>query len=75
VVNGRHDPTNPSGLVAPTIYWGPGFAIDYIWVRGAASVAEARLTLDRPSDADSGLYPSDHRGVVAELDLGGSSAA
>jgi hypothetical protein len=31
----------------------------------------AGLTLDRPSDADPGLFPSDHRGVVADLDLDG----
>ena len=75
IANGRHDPTFPSGLVAPTIYRGPGSAIDYIWVRGAATVREARLTLDRPSADDGGLYPSDHHGVVADLDLEGVAGA
>jgi endonuclease/exonuclease/phosphatase family metal-dependent hydrolase len=72
--NGHHDPTFPSGLVASTIYRGPGFTIDYVWVRGAVRVTEASLTLDHPSATDPGLYPSDHRGVVAGLDLGAVGA-
>jgi endonuclease/exonuclease/phosphatase family metal-dependent hydrolase len=71
-VHGRHDDTFPSGLVAPTIYRGPGSTIDYIWVQGRTSVTDAAITLDRPSASDPTLRPSDHRGVVADLVLGGA---
>jgi endonuclease/exonuclease/phosphatase family metal-dependent hydrolase len=63
-------PTFPSGLVAPTIYRGPGVSIDYILVRGMVSVVDARLAFDQPSAVDPGLLPSDHRGIVADLALG-----
>jgi endonuclease/exonuclease/phosphatase family metal-dependent hydrolase len=63
-------PTFPSGLVAPTIYRGPGVSIDYVLVRGMARVIDARLAFDQPSADDPGLYPSDHRGLVADLALG-----
>lgn len=66
-VHGRYDPTFPSGLVAPSIYRGPGFTIDYVWVRGAALLVDSSITLDRPSVTDPTLYPSDHRGVSADL--------
>jgi endonuclease/exonuclease/phosphatase family metal-dependent hydrolase len=71
LIHGRHDATFPSGLVAPSIYRGPGFAIDYIWVRGQATVVDAAITLDRPSASDPTLRPSDHRGVMADLVLDG----
>lgn len=66
--NGSDPVTFPSGLVAS---WnqGPESCIDYIWVRGAAEVVDARLAFDRPSVEDPGLYPSDHRGLVADLAL------
>ena len=70
VIHGRHDETFPSGLVAPSIYRGPGSAIDYIWVRGAAHVASAAIALDRAATHDPTLFPSDHRGVLADLVLG-----
>jgi endonuclease/exonuclease/phosphatase family metal-dependent hydrolase len=73
-VHGRHDATFPSGLVAPSIYRGPGFPIDYVWVRGAASIADAAITLDRPSPTDAGLFPSDHRGVSTDLVLADRAA-
>jgi endonuclease/exonuclease/phosphatase family metal-dependent hydrolase len=41
--------------------------IDYVWVRGAATVESARLVFDRPAASDPTLYPSDHRGVAAWL--------
>jgi endonuclease/exonuclease/phosphatase family metal-dependent hydrolase len=63
-------PTFPSGLIAPTIYRGPGVSIDYVLVRGMVRVIDARLAFDQPSADDPGLYPSDHRGLVADLALG-----
>ena len=68
---GIGDPgTFGSGLVAPTIYRGPRFCIDYLLVRGSARVMTARLAFDRPSAHDPGLYPSDHLGLTADLALG-----
>jgi endonuclease/exonuclease/phosphatase family metal-dependent hydrolase len=67
---GKGDPgTFPSGLIAPTIYRGPRFCIDYVLMRGAARVVDARLAFDQPSAVDPGLYPSDHLGLVADLEL------
>ena len=45
--------------------------IDYVWVRGAG-VLGARTVGDLPGDrtAPHGLWPSDHAGVLADLDLG-----
>lgn len=41
--------------------------IDYVWVRGA-DVADCRVVGGRPQDrTSSGLWPSDHAGVVAEV--------
>ena len=67
---GLGDPgTFPSGLVAPTIYRGPRVCIDYLLLRGTARVVSAGLAFDRPSPDDSGLYPSDHLGLVADLEV------
>jgi endonuclease/exonuclease/phosphatase (EEP) superfamily protein YafD len=63
-------PTFPSGLVAPTIYRGPGVSIDYVLARGSVRIIDARLAFDQPSGEDPGLFPSDHRGLVANLALG-----
>lgn len=69
VRHGRHEPTYPSGLVAPSISRGPGVCIDYLWVRGPARVFDARLAWSIPSASDPTLFPSDHRGLVADLEL------
>jgi len=70
VANGRAAATFPSGLVASTIAPGPPtVCIDYVWLRGRASVRSARLAFDTPSPTDSTLYPSDHLGIVADIDL------
>lgn len=43
--------------------------IDYVWVRGA-EVAGCRVVGNRPGDRTAtGLWPSDHAAVVADLDL------
>ena len=63
--------TWPSGLQAPAMDTdGPPGCLDYIWVRGAISVGEARLVFDRPHPDDQTLYPSDHIGIAARLEIG-----
>ncbi len=63
--------TWPSGLQAPAMDTdGPPDCLDYIWVRGAVQVHSARLVFDRPDPEDPGLYPSDHLGIAARLEIG-----
>ena len=40
------------------------------WIRGAARVAFARLAFDRPDPEDPTIYPSDHLGIAARLEIG-----
>ena len=63
--------TWPSGLQGPAIDddGDPG-CLDYIWVRGAVRVVSARLVFDRPAVDDPGLYPSDHFGIAAQVEIG-----
>jgi endonuclease/exonuclease/phosphatase family metal-dependent hydrolase len=73
---GIGDPgTFGSGLVAPTVYRGPRFCIDYILVRGSARVVAAAIAFDRSAPHDPGLYPSDHLGLVADLEISSASGA
>jgi endonuclease/exonuclease/phosphatase family metal-dependent hydrolase len=69
----REEPavTWPSGLQGPAIDddGDPG-CLDYIWVRGAVRVVSARLVFDRPAVDDPGLFPSDHFGVAARVEVG-----
>ena len=63
--------TWPSGLQAPAMDTdGEPRCLDYIWLRGAARVVDARLVFDRPDPDDPTLYPSDHLGVAAHLEIG-----
>ena len=63
--------TWPSGLRAPAMDTdGDPDCMDYVWVRGAVEVEEARLAFDRPAVGDPTLYPSDHLGVAAVLLVG-----
>lgn len=63
--------TWPSGLQAPAMDTdGEPACLDYIWVRGAVAVEEARLFADRPAVGDPTLYPSDHVGVAARVRIG-----
>lgn len=63
--------TWPSGLVAPApdLEGDPG-CIDYVWLRGELRCRAARLCFDRPAVDDPTLYPSDHLGLLAQLELG-----
>ena len=68
-----HEPavTWPSGLQAPAMDTdGDPDCLDYIWVRGAVAVDDCRLVFDRPAVDDPTLYPSDHRGLAAHLQVG-----
>src|SRR4029079_14055978 len=47
----------------------PG-CLDYIWVRGRVTVTDARLVFDRPALEDPTLYPSDHLGISAHVEIG-----
>ncbi len=67
-----HEPavTWPSGLQAPAIDTdGDPACLDYIWVRGDVRVTSARLVFDRPHPEDLTLFPSDHFGISAHLEL------
>ena len=45
--------------------------IDYIWIAGAIQIVDSGVCFDRPSGQDPSLWPSDHIGVWADLELGG----
>lgn len=63
--------TWPSGLQAPAMDTdGDPSCLDYIWLRGAARAVDARLVFDRPHPEDPTLYPSDHLGVAAHVEIG-----
>ncbi len=63
--------TWPSGLQAPAMDTdGDPACLDYIWVRGEVRVESARLAFDRPAVDDPTLYPSDHLGIAARLEIG-----
>ena len=63
--------TWPSGLQAPAMDTdGDPDCLDYIWLRGAVRVVDARLAFDRPDPLDPTLYPSDHLGISAHLEIG-----
>jgi endonuclease/exonuclease/phosphatase family metal-dependent hydrolase len=63
--------TWPSGLQAPAMDTdGSPECLDYIWVRGTVGVADCRLVFDRPDAQDPTLYPSDHLGIAAHLEIG-----
>ncbi len=66
------DPTVtwPSGIQAPGMDTdGEPACLDYIWVRGAVRTASSRLAFDRPHPDDPTLYPSDHLGLAAQLEI------
>jgi endonuclease/exonuclease/phosphatase family metal-dependent hydrolase len=72
VANG-HEPavTWPSGIQAEGMDTdGDPACLDYIWVRGVVRVVDCRLAWDRPAAEDPTLYPSDHLGLAAHLEIG-----
>ena len=63
--------TWPSGLQAPAMDTdGDPDCLDYVWLRGAVEVDDARLVFDRPAVGDPTLYPSDHVGLSTHLRIG-----
>jgi len=63
--------TWPSGLQAPAMDTdGIPECLDYIWIRGDVRPTDARLVFDRPAADDPTLYPSDHLGISAQLEIG-----
>jgi endonuclease/exonuclease/phosphatase family metal-dependent hydrolase len=63
--------TWPSGLTAPGMDTdGEPECLDYIWLRGTARATSARLVFDRPDPEDATIYPSDHFGIAAQLEIG-----
>lgn len=63
--------TWPSGLQAPAMDTdGSPECLDYIWVSGTVRVTASRLVFDRPDPEDPTLYPSDHLGIDAHLEIG-----
>jgi endonuclease/exonuclease/phosphatase family metal-dependent hydrolase len=65
--------TWPSGLIAPAMDTdGDPDCLDFIFVRGAVLTLDCRLVFDRPAVGDPTLYPSDHLGLAAHLEIGAS---
>jgi endonuclease/exonuclease/phosphatase family metal-dependent hydrolase len=63
--------TWPSGIQAPGMDTdGDPACLDYIWIRGGIRVASAGLAFDRAGPGDPTLYPSDHFGLSAHVELG-----
>ena len=70
-VHGREPAwTYPSPVTPDDVAIRPPSCLDYLWVGGSARVADAWTAFDEPSAANGQLYPSDHRGLVAELEIG-----
>ena len=64
--------TWPSGIQAPGMdVDGEPSCLDYIWLRGAITVDSCRLAFDRPAVDDPTLFPSDHFGLSARVQIGG----
>ncbi len=61
--------TYPTPVTPADVAVRPPSCIDYVWVAGAIRVLSASTAFDRSSGAEV-LYPSDHRGIAAVLDVG-----
>ena len=53
----------------PILPEGRGHAIDYVFVSPSLRVLDCRVAFDRPAPDEPGLYPSDHVGLVADLEV------
>ena len=55
-------------------YWGRmDRCIDYIWVSEDVNILESGVCFDKASPTDATLWPSDHAGVWADLEITGPS--
>ena len=60
--------TFPTALVQPLGDWSG--CLDYIFLSAAVGpVRTARIFCDEPDDSDDTLYPSDHVGLLAEIEM------
>jgi len=66
--NGR-EPEKTWPTPVNTLDPSPPGCLDYVYVSGA-KVLEAGLAFDRPHPLDADLFPSDHLGVTAKLEVG-----
>ena len=62
--------TDTDGTVSHPYWPRMDRCIDYIWVAGAIDLIASGVCFDKPSPADPTLWPSDHAGVCADLDIG-----
>ncbi len=44
--------------------------IDFVWVSSAVRACESGVCFNQPSAGDASLWPSDHAGVWADLEVG-----
>jgi endonuclease/exonuclease/phosphatase family metal-dependent hydrolase len=64
-----HEPlaTFPTPLIGPAE---TAVCLDYIFLSpGIGKVTDARLFLDKPNENDDTLYPSDHVGILVQIDI------
>ena len=68
--------TWPSGIQAEGMDTeGDPNCLDYIWLRGNVEPLEASLVFNEPDPGDPTLYPSDHFGILARVEVDGRGAA
>ena len=53
----------------PVLPEGRGHAIDYVFVSPSLDVRDCRIAFDRPHPEEPGLFPSDHVGLLADLEV------
>jgi endonuclease/exonuclease/phosphatase family metal-dependent hydrolase len=63
----------PDGAVSHPYWPRMDRCIDFIWVSEDVSILESGVCFDKPSAADPTLWPSDHAGVWADLEIAGPS--
>lgn len=71
--------THPTGLVriidaqaafgVPILPEGKGHAIDYVFASPSLIVRDCRIVFDQPAADEPGLFPSDHVGLLADLEV------
>ncbi|MBI2913081.1 MAG: endonuclease/exonuclease/phosphatase family protein [Chloroflexi bacterium] len=66
------DATIPTPLIPPNEWpkdWPRGVTVDYIFVSPSLTVTDARRVFDTPHPSDPTLYPSDHYGLTATIEI------
>ncbi len=67
-VHGR-EPEKTWSTPVNTFDTSPHGTLDYIYVSHEFGIKDAGLAFDKPSESDTNLYPSDHVGLFARLEL------